>query len=252
MIDIPDQDMSRDVLKEVCDKRQAGRKARPALSPSASGNCYRQSAYRYMGVEPSDEVSTALADMGTLWHAGWSAMLASQYDPEYRRGDVPISIPGFPKDPAGEADDVDFRNQIVTDLKSVSAKSFRWWQRNDVDTHYWDQLELYAYGLHLKYGGDWALCIFAIVRETGKRQEFWRDADPVRGKALADAIIERHAALTEAQNAGADPTRGLTPVELAEHFPKEGEAPGKFPCGWCEFESLCWKQRPPLARRAER
>lgn len=243
--------LSRDVLGEVTLERQDGRKALPLLSPSATGQCYRQSAYSYMGVAWTDEVSTDKADMGTLFHAGWSALLAKKYRPEVRRGDVPITIPGFPKAPAGEADDVDFRNKIVTDLKTVSAKTFKWWLEHDVDEHYWDQTELYAYGLHLTHGGDWALCIFAIVRETGQRMEFWRDADPVRGEKLAAEIAERHAALSEAQARMTDPTSSVDAVTLAELFPREGQGPGKFPCGWCNWESMCWpKASPPFTPQA--
>jgi len=232
--------LSRDVLREVVDKRQDGRKTNPWLSPSGTGQCYRQSAFKYLGVEPSNEVSTALADMGTLWHAGWSAMLAATYKPEVRRGDVPIEIPGVPR--AGEADDVDFVNKVVTDLKSISAKTYKWWGEHDVEQHYWDQLELYAYGLHLKYGGDWALCIFAIVRETGEREEFWRDADPFRGKHLAMEIAERHEALMSAVERDQDPTSDVPVLALVDQFPREGAGPGKFPCGWCEWESACWPQ----------
>ncbi len=40
------------------------------IGPSGVSKCYRQHAYRYMGVEPTDEVSTAKADLGTLFHLG--------------------------------------------------------------------------------------------------------------------------------------------------------------------------------------
>jgi hypothetical protein len=194
------------------------------------GACNRQQAYRYFKVPASDYKSKDKADLGTLLHLGWSAMLAAMFDPTERRGDVEVHIPGLPR--PGEADDVDFVNLIVTDLKSANDWA---WQaainRGGPYDNYWDQAEVYAFGLWSQYGGEWTLRIVLFNTEKGGEVEFTRPADPVRGERLAHIMSARHEALAAAVAGDGAP----------EDFPQDGNGPNTgFPCDWCEYVSVCW------------
>jgi len=194
----------------------------PFIGPSTAKNCYRQHAYRYFGAQATDEVSTAAADFGTLLHLGWSEMIRRLYDPLERAADVVVQPKGMPR--PGEADDVDFVNRTVTDLKTISGKVAQSWaNRGGPYESYWDQLEVYALGLRQEFGGDWSLRIVAFDVETRTRQEFVKPADPVYAQSIVDRVVERHDALLGALSIGGSP----------EDFPREGNGPGSFPCGWC-------------------
>jgi hypothetical protein len=218
----------RSTMQKYMDRNQEGKSY--LIGPSGVGACYRQQAYRYFGTPESDFRPKDKADLGTLLHLGWSAMLKAMFDPEERRGDVRIEVPGLPR--AGESDDVDFVNRIVTDLKSANDRA---WQaainRGGPYENYWDQDEVYAYGLWLKYGGDWTLRIVLFNTEKGGEVEFTRAADPERGKRLAEIMAARHSALATAVIMGGKP----------EDFPREGNGPTRgFPCDWCEYVTECW------------
>jgi hypothetical protein len=218
----------RSTMQKFMDAKQEGKSG--LIGPSGVGDCYRKQAYVYFGAEPTDYREKGKADLGTLLHLGWSAMLAAMFDPKERRGDVRVEVPGLPR--GGESDDVDFVNLIVTDLKSANDRA---WQsainRDGPYENYWDQVEVYAYGLHAEYGGQWTLRIVLFNTEKGGEVEFTRPADPVRGERLANVMAARHEALTFAVDEGGQP----------EDFPQEGNGPGRgFPCDWCEFVSGCW------------
>jgi hypothetical protein len=218
----------RSTMQKFMDRKQEGKSY--LIGPSGVGACNRQQAYRYFGVPASDYKSKDKADLGTLLHLGWSAMLAAMFDPTERRGDVKVTIPGLPR--AGEADDVDFINLIVTDLKSANDRA---WQasinRGGPYENYWDQAEVYAYGLRVEYGGEWTLRIVMFNTEKGGEVEFTKPADPERGERLARIMAARHEALAAAVAADGAP----------EDFPQEGNGPNTgFPCDWCEFVTVCW------------
>lgn len=219
----------RDTMSRFMDDKQAGKSG--LVGPSSAGKCYRSLAYRYHGTPVSDFRSKDKADLGTLLHLGWSALIASAYDPVEREADVRLSWPELPR--AGEADDVDWANMVVTDLKSANGRA---WQamvdRGGPYLNYWDQAEMYALACsRLTETLGWTLRIVLINTETGERVEFTQPADPERGKALVDALAERHAALTMSVDLGGSP----------EDFPQEGKGPGRgFPCDWCEWVSRCW------------
>lgn len=218
----------RSTMQKYMDRNQEGKSY--LIGPSGVGGCNRQQAYRYFGVEPSDYRPKDKADLGTLLHLGWSAMLAAMFDPSERAGDVHIDVPGLPR--GGSADDVDWKNLIVTDLKSAADRA---WQsavnRGGPYENYWDQVEVYAYGLHAAHGGDWTLRITLFNTEKGGEVEFMRPADPERGARLAAIMEARHNALALAVSLKGDP----------EEFPQEGNGPNTgFPCDWCEFTSRCW------------
>lgn len=211
------------------------------IGPSGVNGCFKQNAYKYLEIEPPVTRSTSAADLGTLLHLGWSALISAQYDPAVRRADVPITIEGLPR--GGTADDVDFENRVVTDLKS--AKDVIWQGFLNKGTpyqDYWDQVEVYALGLQQTYGGDWTMRIIVLNRETGEHAEYVRDADPEVGQALVAKAAHRHAALMDARA-----LLGVaSPDELVEGFPREGKGPGRgAPCSWCEFVSLCWPSTGP-------
>jgi hypothetical protein len=218
----------RSTMKKYMDSIQEGRSH--LIGPSGVGDCYRKQAYTYFDTPVSDYRPKDKADLGSLLHLGWSAMLAAMFDPTERRGDVHIDVPGLPR--GGSSDDVDFVNLIVTDLKSANDRA---WQaainRDGPYENYWDQAEVYAFGLYSQYGGQWTLRIVLFNTEKGGEVEFTRPADPVRGERLANIMAARHEALTFAVEQGGRP----------EDFPQEGSGPGRgFPCDWCEFVTTCW------------
>lgn len=233
--------MKRDYL-EYNTARQAEHSG--LIGPSSVNACIKQLAYKYLEVSPSNVVDTGAADLGTLWHLGWSALIRSRYLPEERDCDVEIDW-GGPR--TGSADDVDYVNKRVLDLKSTSARSFQWWINHGVPEGYWDQLSLYAHGLRMKYGGEWEMVVLAIARDnmetgidTGQMQEFTRAFDPEHGQALVDKANARHARLMAARN-----LLGVgEPLDIVDTFEREGRGPGSFPCDWCGFRSLCWPVVP--------
>jgi hypothetical protein len=231
--------MSDNAYQAYMAANQEGRS--PYIGPSGAKGCYRQHAFRYLGVEPAGEFDwhTDAADFGTLLHLGWSAMIASRFDPADRRADVEVRIPGLPR--SGSADDVDFVNRIVTDLKTAKDRGWQSWVNGEGPyDNYWDQLELYGLGLHTMYGGEWTLRIVGINRETGQYAEWERVQDLDRARDLAEMVAERHTALTGAVSLTA---AGADPLELVEQFPREGAGPGRgMPCDWCPFVAQCWPE----------
>ena len=216
--------------------KQAGKSF--ILGPSSASACYRQSAYRYLDVEPSNQVSADAANLGTLLHLGWSALIKSRYTQYERDVDVPLQASGMPR--GGEADDVDYVNRVVTDLKSTKDSVFQMWMRQGPYDHFWEQLEVYALALRERHGGDWTLRIMAFNRETGQSESFERPADPEVGRAIVDRIATRHEALVAAQ-AQTFTTNQDRAIDVAEQFPREGKGPGRgFPCDWCPFLDTCW------------
>jgi hypothetical protein len=219
----------RDTMTKFMDAKQEGKSG--LVGPSSAGKCYRSLAYRYHGTPASDFRSKDKADLGTLLHLGWSTLIASAYPAHERESDVLLEWPELPR--AGEADDVDWVNRIVTDLKSANGRA---WQamvdRGGPYLNYWDQAEMYGLACaRLTDSSDWTLRIVLLNTETGERVEFTQPADPERGKALVDALAERHAALMMSVDLGGSP----------EDFPQEGKGPGRgFPCDWCEWVSRCW------------
>jgi hypothetical protein len=234
-----------DDLGQYTQQKQEDREA--GLGPSGVHQCYRQAAYEYLGVPESNPRSTDAADIGTLIHLGWSAMIRAQYSPVEREADVPITVPGLPR--KGEADDVWWTKRIVTDLKTKGGYAWEWWRDHEgPGKDVWDQLELYAYGLWsleadhplLDEGspGPWTMRVVAINRDTGQRMEYEQESDPERGRMLALSLQTRHAALTATVAGAVD---GIEPLELAEAYPREGKGPGRgFPCDWCAFTDVCW------------
>lgn len=207
------------------------------IGPSGIGGCFKQQAYWYHEVEPPVHRSTDAADLGTLMHLGWSALIKAQFDPKERRGDVSIHTEGMPR--PGSADDVDFVNRIVTDVKTAKDVIWQGWvNRGTPYQGYWDQVEVYALGLRQMYGGDWTLRIKGFNRETGAHMDFERAADPERGLALVEKVAYRHKTLLDSSSLVGVAGDALT---LVETFPREGAGPGRgMPCDYCEFVSLCW------------
>ena len=227
--------LNEDPLVGYMAGNQEGRS--PFIGPSSLKNCYRRHAFAYLGVPASDEVGTDMADLGTMLHMGYSALLREQFAPDERRPDVEIRTAGMPR--SGSADDVDFANRVVTDLKSTSGRVFQSWiDQGGPYASYWDQLEVYGLGLHQMYGGIWTLRILGIDRDSGRRLVWEREQDIEAAELLVGLVSERHAALMDAVamvDAGADP------LEVVDGFPREGRGPGRgFPCDWCQFASVCW------------
>jgi len=212
------------------------------IGPSGASRCIKQQAYQYLEIEPPKKRSTDAADLGTLLHLGWSALIKAQFDPSEREADVKITIQGMPRD--GSADDVDWVNRIVTDLKTAKDTVFQsWLNKGTPYEEYWGQLELYALGLRQMYGGDWTMRIKAINRETGAQQDYERPADPEVGLALAAKAAAKHTVLmASVENAES----GADPLEIVDLYPREGKGPGRgMPCDYCDFASLCWSEPDP-------
>ena len=213
------------------------------IGPSGAKNCYRRSAYEYMGVEPSNEVSTAAANLGTMLHAGYSARISSMFDPKDREADVAVWTEGMPR--SGEADDVDWTNRTVTDLKSVGSKNWDWLLRNGGSDSWWDQIEIYALGLKQQVGGDWKIRVLAVNRDSGETATWERPADHERGGQLVARIAGRHADLLAAR---ASVDAGADQLAAVDGFPREYPGPGskgkKSLCDFCPFMDKCYPDVP--------
>lgn len=204
------------------------------IGPSGVTGCYRQHAFKYLDVEPTDVVPVGAADLGTLLHLGWTTIIKGTFTPEDRDADVLIDW-GGPR--PGSADDVDYVNRIVSDLKSVNARNLQYWLNNGVSDSYWDQLTCYAHGLTAMHGGGWEMRIIALPVEDGDGfqrgvpVEFTMPYDPQHGAELVALANERHAALMDVRSLLGTVTDDA--LSLVEQFPREGKGPGRFPCDWC-------------------
>lgn len=221
-----------DEITTYFDEVQAGRKGEP-IGPSSVGRCYRQMAYSagYFDVPPSNEISAAAANVGSLIHMGVAAIVSSMDRPGHIDSEVRIQIPGLPR--AGTADIVDWDHCIVTDIKSVNGRAFQAMVNRDAPyASYLKQLELYSYGLWaLDETRTWTMRILLVDRDTGARHEFLREADPDVGQQLARILAQRHECLTVSVQTGGSP----------EDFPREGLGPDTgMPCDWCPWMDTCW------------
>jgi len=212
------------------------------LGPSDVGRCLRQSGYNWHDVPPTDERSRGRALLGSLMHLGWAAIITAAGDPN-RQPEVAITIPNLG---TGHADDVDFRGRIVNDLKSASARSYERYVTAGLPDSYWDQPDLYAYGLWLEEATSislahperpmpeimaeiepWSLRVTLVNRESGEETPFEQAADLERGAYLAQRMVERQQMLEQS----------TSPEEL----PREGAGPGRgFPCDYCDWMTACW------------
>lgn len=223
-------------LKQYSDRNQAGRS--PWIGASDITRCYRQMAYRYLGVGESNPGDTNAADLGTLLHLGWAAMIGAQHDPADRDTEVVLELDELPR--PFTADDVDYKNRVVRDAKTAKDRAWQSWLNNDGPYQsYWDQLHVYGLALSRMYPGEWSLCVVAINRETGEVVEYERPFDEDHALVLVGRARDRHAALMEAV-AHAEVT-GMDPAALALDFPQEGKGPGRgMPCDWCPWLDTCW------------
>lgn len=212
------------------------------LGPSDVGRCLRQSGYNWHDVPPTDERSRGRALLGSLMHLGWAAIVAAAQDPN-RMAEVDITIPGLG---TGHADDVDFGARVVNDLKSASARSYERYVTSGLPDSYWDQPEIYAYGLWLDEATSlsiaqpdrempdivtsiepWTLRVTLVNRESGEEMPFEQAADLNRGAYLAQRMVERQ--------------RMLEQSSAPEDLPREGAGPGRgFPCDYCDWVTACW------------
>jgi hypothetical protein len=197
-----------------------------SVGPSSTGGCRRQHAYRWHQTPPDPGAtrSEAAARYGTLLHMGWSVMIRRLGEPG-REPDVRIEIPGLPA--PGYADDVDWAAAVVTDLKTTSGRAYASWCTYGVPERFWDQVEVYAYGLRRRARLPWTLRIVLFNRETGDEQPFERPADPAYGEHLAAQLVAEQARLEASDS----------PYE----FPRDGAGPGRgMPCDWCSWLRQCW------------
>lgn len=226
---------SNDDLGLYASAAQAERKAGP--SASNVGGCEKRIAYEYLEVEPTNPRTADAANLGTLLHLGWTAMVRSMFAPTERDAAVKLEVPELGR--TVEADDVDYVNRVVSDLKSAKDVVWQGWvNRGTPPAEYWDQAEFYGYLLHRLYGGDWTLRIIALNRESGKRAIFEREADPERGEALLGKQVALLGRLVDALIID-------DPVLIDEQFVREGKGPGSFMCDYCPFLDACWPPRGP-------
>lgn len=204
------------------------------IGPSEVGRCLRQIGYEQSGTPKTDERSRNQARLGQLMHLGYGVIVSDAG----RASEISIRLPGLR---SGTADDIDFDRQIVNDLKTANDRSYVRWVTGGLPEKFWDQVELYAYGLWLaretaNNGGwdeayplpnDWTLSITLLNRETGEEQVFMRPADPEHGKQVLVRLLDRQRQIDDA----------FSPNEL----PREGSGPGRgFPCDYCDWVSACW------------
>lgn len=221
---------------------QANQKARKS-GPSASnvGGCQKRIAAEFLGMPQTNTRSTTAADLGTLLHLGYSAVISARYPEdgdEQHRAPYAIEVPELER--SVEADHVDFTNRVVDDLKSAKSVVWQGWvNRATPPSEYWDQAEFYAFMLRRAHGGDWTLRITAFNRETGERAVFEQEADPERGQALLDRQV---ALLGRLHEAAAEPD----PLAAWDGFVRGGKGPGTgFPCDYCPFLDACWPPTGP-------
>lgn len=212
---------------------ESQRPRRERLGPSDVDRCIRQAGYRQMQVPPTDVRSRATARYGSLLHLGYAEIVRSRG----LSAEVEIDIPGLGY---GHADEVDWQNRRVTDLKSVGGRAYERHITYGLPDRMWDQVELYAYGLLNEEQAEvvnvereplppWTLAVVLFNRETGDETVFMRDADYDHGKTLAWVLGRRQ-----------------QKIDLAtkpEDLPREGAGPGRgFPCDYCDWLSACWPQ----------
>ena len=89
-----------------------------------------------------------------------------RFNPAKRAANVPVQPTGMPR--PGEADNVDFVNKVVTNLKSARASVYESWGRNGVYKDYWNQLEVYALGLARSTAATGQCASWRSNRETGR------------------------------------------------------------------------------------
>lgn len=213
-----------------------------ALGPSDIARCLRQAAYAHHGVLPSNPQSRNKARHGSLIHLGWAKMVEAQRGPEST--EVEVHIPGLRA--SGHADDVDWDNRVVNDVKTKNDPSWHTWVTHGVPDDVWEQVELYAYGLicaeeaTTPQPNPWTLAITVINRETGDEARFERPANPSEGKRLATYLASRQQVLDDSTH--------------PEQIPREGSGPDTgFPCDYCEWMDACWPRPtdPDLSPQSE-
>jgi len=221
----------------------------PFIGPSGATDCIKRHGYRYLGIAASDGVDLGSAHMGTMLHLAYSQIIRESFSPDERDTEVEIDW-GGPR--PGSADDVDYVNRVVTDLKSTSGRSLAWWMEHGVTESYWEQLSLYGLGLYEQHRGNWTLRITAIVVDgneaeypKGTLHTFEQPLDVGRAEALRGFVMERHERLMELRSRV---QVGEEPGSLVESLEREGDGPGTFPCDWCEFASRCWPVPTDLDR----
>jgi hypothetical protein len=215
--------------------KQAGRDGE-AMGPSASNDCFRQQAYRQLGVPVDTVQSTEKADAGSLIHYGIGAILSEVEGVEV---EVPVVVPGLSR--PGSADIVVWDEFLLGDIKTMGSRA--WQARVDAGgpyPHVWNQLLLYALGLNEVKPGPWLMQVLAINRDTGERIIWSQLADMDVARGIAEMMRGRQADIDEAK--ASVEMFGADPVEMAEQFPQEGNGPGRgFPCDpWCGFLATCW------------
>lgn len=199
-----------------------------ALGPSDSGGCVRQHAYAHHLTPMSDpERSLGEARLGTLIHKGYSATVQALRLPG-RETDVHLDLPGLRA--GGTADDVDWQERIVRDVKTAKHRTWLRWATYGVPERWWEQVEIYGYGCHLRQPGPWTLALLVIDRETGDELPLERPADPARGLMLLHQLVMEQ--------------DDLDSSERPEEFPRQGHGPGRgMPCDWCPWLRECWGEQ---------
>lgn len=208
-----------------------------ALGPSDVHTCLRQSAYAHHGVPETNPQRSEKARHGSLIHLGWSKMVEAQRGTEST--EVEVWVPGLRA--PGHADDVDWTQHVVNDVKTKSDLAWHIWVTRGVPEDVWDQVELYAYGLISTEESRnpqpdtvmsvtlWTLAITAINRETGEEARFERPANYFRGNTLASYLAARQRVLDDSTH--------------PEQIPREGNGPATgFPCDYCPWLDACWPQ----------
>ena len=228
-----------DELTLYGEEAQADRIAGP--SASNVGGCQKRTAGQFLGIPETNPRNTDAADLGTLLHLGYSAVINSRYPDDSHSAPYPIPVPELGR--TVEADHVDWNDRVVDDLKSAKKVIFQSWvNRGTPPDDYWDQAEFYAFLLRRQHGGDWTLRITAFNRETGERATFEQPADPERGKVLFD----RQVSLLRRLNDDLAETVDGGPDDVWNNYLRGGKGPGTgFPCDYCEFLDACWPPTGP-------
>lgn len=215
------------------------------IGPSGVDGCFRAHAYDFLDVPKSDPRGTEKADLGTIVHLGWDNLIERLYEPLVREVSGPPTRTTnveviFPQPlRRGSADDVDWVEGVVRDVKTTSARGFQSWLDNDGPPDaYWHQVTVYAWGLnYIRTAYEFrTVGIVGIDREGGEVHEWLRPYDPDLGEALVEKMRSRQVALNAAAEVVAS---GADPMAAAETFPREGRGYDSPPCSWCGWRTTC-------------
>lgn len=231
---------TKDLLQTWLDIGQENRSA--SLGPSDAGSCRKALAFRLHSIPPTDVSESGAAMVGTMIHEAYATAIKTQFPSDVRGAEVPVPISGLKR--SGTADDVDYANRIVTDLKTLDPSRFDAWKDYGPPEAVWEQISLYVLGLDEQYpteadpltGISWLMRVAAVCRRTGRIEDYVEPWDKARAQNLRDHLVA-----LEADLLANDP----------DDAPKDGKGRDSAPCSWCDWATRCLGETDPEPNPAD-